>query len=412
MTGSGRLTYTVVVYTRPSHWVENGNSTARKSSGRTLGNLFVMASALQRLPRVASCHPLRVFSTLQTSSTPLAPPPIPVPIHNRPLLVSSSSPSFPKYLAPAEPSFPALVTPSAPFSSIAELGEAVDCHISSQLETHGALLFRLGSAINSPIEFNTLIESLSSSPMHYTGGSTVRTSVATNVLTASDDPPLVTIEPHNEMSYTADPPTRIAFYCMSTASHDGQTPIAKNEEILKNLITESPALVAKFRTKGVQYTRYLPDKSSGEFASWQTQFFTEDKATVESYAAAQNHAISFDSADNLTVTYTLPAFVNVNGSEVFCNQAHCVHSSYWQEHPAYEAAAATRPEHMYPTHTAFGDGERISGEEMAALRAATWRACRAVTWEAGDVLVLDNLRVQHGRIGFEGDRKVFASILK
>jgi len=113
----------------------------------------------------------------------------------------------------------------------------------------------------------------------------------------------------------------------------------------------------------------------------------------------------------------------VHGSEVFCNQAHCVHSSYWQEHPAFHssywqehpacsATAATRPEHMYPTHTAFGDGERISSEEMAKLRAATWRACRAVTWEAGDVLVLDNSRVQQDRIGFEGDRKVFASMLK
>ncbi len=33
-------------------------------------------------------------------------------------------------------------------------------------------------------------------------------------------------------------------------------------------------------------------------------------------------------------------------------------------------------------------------------------------WEKGDLLLIDNLRLGHGRLPFKGDRKILAALIK
>ena len=64
------------------------------------------------------------------------------------------------------------------------------------------------------------------------------------------------------------------------------------------------------------------------------------------------------------------------------------------------------PDNKLPYHSYYGDGSEIEPEVLQHIRATSWECAVGFRWKSGDLLVLDNLAVQHGRVGFKGDRKV------
>lgn len=63
--------------------------------------------------------------------------------------------------------------------------------------------------------------------------------------------------------------------------------------------------------------------------------------------------------------------------------------------------------HYLPT---YGDGSAIPTHYLEKLIEVINDARILVKWQVGDVLVLDNHLVQHGREPWEGERKVLASL--
>jgi hypothetical protein len=63
-----------------------------------------------------------------------------------------------------------------------------------------------------------------------------------------------------------------------------------------------------------------------------------------------------------------------------------------------------------PATTAYGDGTPIDGDLITYLRGLLWQDASALKLRGGDVLVLDNLSVQHGRFPFSGARQHRVSI--
>jgi alpha-ketoglutarate-dependent taurine dioxygenase len=57
-------------------------------------------------------------------------------------------------------------------------------------------------------------------------------------------------------------------------------------------------------------------------------------------------------------------------------------------------------------HCTFGDGEEIPDHAMDAVRDAIWSNMVFFPWRRGDVLVIDNARVAHGRMPYRGPRKI------
>src|SRR5262249_42308971 len=91
------------------------------------------------------------------------------------------------------------------------------------------------------------------------------------------------------------------------------------------------------------------------------------------------------------------------------NQAHLFHvSSLRAELRA--ALLAEFGEGELPRNACYGDGSPIEAAVLDEIRAAYAKASVAFPWEEGDVVMLDNMLVAHGRRPFAGARKVVVAM--
>ena len=67
-------------------------------------------------------------------------------------------------------------------------------------------------------------------------------------------------------------------------------------------------------------------------------------------------------------------------------------------------------EHEMPYQTYYGDGEPIPTSVMEQLDAAYQDETVVFPWQRGDVLVIDNMLVAHGRQPYSGERRVFVGM--
>ena len=57
-------------------------------------------------------------------------------------------------------------------------------------------------------------------------------------------------------------------------------------------------------------------------------------------------------------------------------------------------------------YCSYGDGSLISDPSVDALRTAIWNHLVFPRWQRGDVLVIDNRAIGHGRMPYRGSRRV------
>ncbi|MDH3603316.1 MAG: TauD/TfdA family dioxygenase, partial [Candidatus Tectomicrobia bacterium] len=141
-------------------------------------------------------------------------------------------------------------------------------------------------------------------------------------------------------------------------------------------------------------------------------FLTDDAREVEQFLRAHHYEYDWDAGDNLTYRYVLPAMVAhpQTGEELWFNQIPSHHASYFKAHPSF--VNADHDDDRYPFHCHDGEGTPFSDDLVAHVRQVEWRCAVAVTWQQGDVLILDNLLAQHGRMSFVGARRILVTMFE
>lgn len=329
-------------------------------------------------------------------------------LRDREFTPGSTQGGFPEFLAEPRDSFPLGVRIHNPYqASLAELTSKCMEFIEENHPQCPAILFR-GLPARTADDFSTIAGKISGEPFSYeVGGSTYRQQVdkSAKTYTSSDEPPESTMDPHNEMSYLNTWPKKIFFYCIKEADDNcgGETPLVKNSELLSKL---DPEVVAKCDEKGVRYVRYLPDKAHDEYMNWQHMFGTEDKQEAERVAKGKGYHVSWNETQDLCLWQNRPASIQhpLARNKIWFNQIAAMHSSYYHALPTFIGKGI--PDEKCPSHTYYGDGSPIEPEVVQHIRVTTWSCAVGFQWRTGDLLALDNLAVQHGRIGYNGERKV------
>lgn len=201
-------------------------------------------------------------------------------------------------------------------------------------------------------------------------------------------------------------------------------------------------------TQGVRYENYYPNASvDSRFVPWQSSFKTEDKAEVAHLLKEGNFEFEWTASGGLRKWNVLSPFKDhpVTGEKMWVNMIVANHASYFHDHPSFPELAnipytdpepisaaiptATAPstpafapqqhqqqqQHVpegfeYPFNIKYGDGSNVPYSVIQTLRGLAWERAKAPSAENGDLLIVDNYRVQHGRLGYEAPRKFWIAI--
>lgn len=210
---------------------------------------------------------------------------------------------------------------------------------------------------------------------------------------------------HNENSFNALWPLVIAFCCIRPADVGGDTPVADSREVLKAL---PPALADAFRRRGVTYTRTY---GFGLGRSWQEVFRTDSRAVLEARLQAEGYRWEWRGEDALITHQARPAVVRHpdTGEESFFAQPTHWHP-YCLDAETREALLSIYAEDELPRNCFYGDGGLIEDADMQAVIDAYDRVEITLPWQAGDIIVLDNVLYAHARNPYQGRRELLVAM--
>lgn len=325
-----------------------------------------------------------------------------VPVRGRPYSAGADSALVPVTIPVANDLALGLARPcGTPAEAAARCRGAIDARLSAS----GALLFRSLPLANRA-DFDAFMGALGYAPHSYSGGIAVRARDAGRALLSSQEDPRITMAPHNEMAYLPDYPRKVFFFCAAAADEGGEVPI---NDIRLSAAQIPDEVLAEFERRRIGYHRYLPRMSTPTQIGWQDTFGLDDPDAIDALMRAKGHTHRWHDDGGLGYSYVHDAFRPdpATGAPLWFNQVTELHCSYWRHHPHFPSDS---DDARYPATTTYGDGEPIDPALVTALRATLWRTSRAVAMRSGDVLVLDNTYIQHGRFAFSGPRMHLVSL--
>jgi alpha-ketoglutarate-dependent taurine dioxygenase len=288
-------------------------------------------------------------------------------------------------------------------------------HLTQLLDHAGAVLFR-GFASKHPDAFAAFATLLPAHKGRYAAGTTPRSAFDTNVYETTEVLAPYRICLHQEKSYMKDYPARIAFYCREAARRGGETIIGDMRRLLAEL---PPALVERFLAKRILYRRNFVANGEGVDAgfaplkllhrSWEEAFSTSDEVEVESLCRAAQADFEWQQDGSLTVAYLADAIITHprSGARAWFNQAASLHMN---ERVLGQAFAEVQRHYadgkVLPYDIRYGDGSPLTLDDLLPVYEAMERVTVSRPWRQGDILLLDNISVAHGRNPYEGRRDV------
>lgn len=277
-------------------------------------------------------------------------------------------------------------------SSIETLAAEARLIIEEHLETKGAVLFR-GMPLSFFLEASHFLSHLGYTLYPDPSG---RQNVAPGLCHASMSvSPDFNISKHQEHIVSNDPPSKLILYCQSPSEEGGETPLAfaRDVWILLQRTTQD-----QLRGRGVRFEMVRGNAANSENTikytrSWQEHFVTNDLQMAMSKASDQfAGTVTVDKHQNIILrSPRLQASRMIDAEEIYCSQLQNIYSLKWM----------------------WGDSDEYLPDELLEdVMSAVWNAGTVFQWQAGDVLVVDNIRALHGRLSYKGERYMAAALTR
>jgi alpha-ketoglutarate-dependent taurine dioxygenase len=307
-----------------------------------------------------------------------------------------------EYLRSGE-TLPLVISPDANDIDLAEWAGTNREFISTELLKHGALLFR-GFGLSSESELEKF--ALATCPELFGEyGDLPREGMGGKVYGSTPYPADQAILFHNESSHMHHWPMKIWFFCVKAAEQGGETPIVDCRKIY-NLI--DPSIRERFTRKRLMYVR---NYTEGFDVSWQTFFRTADRSQVEDYCRKASIGYEWKDGDGLRTRQICPAVVKhpQTGEMSFFNQIQ-LHHVACLDRSVRESLLSMLKEEDLPRNVYYGDGSRIEESVVREISELYQKTAVSFSWQEGDVLMINNMMVAHGRSPYVGSRKIVVAM--
>ncbi len=281
--------------------------------------------------------------------------------------------------------------------------EANKQDIEMQLRTFGAVLFR-GFQLTRQSVFDGVLSFFCRHVI--TGYGDLPPEEGTDrVYRSTPYPADIAILFHNESSHMSSWPTRQFFGCVTASPVGGETPLVDCRRIYRRI----PADVReRFKERGLLYVRRF---ISGIDVSWQAFFKTKSKEEVESSCLRRGWRCEWDARGALTVSQPSQAIAQnpITGEWSFFNQIMLHHPHFLPTEERETLEEILGPQGL-PRGVTYGDGSPIETSVLNMIFELYEAESVAFGWREGDVLMLDNMSIAHGRAPFSGPRKIIVGL--
>lgn len=301
-------------------------------------------------------------------------------------------------------SFPLQIRPLSGKINVAQWIADNQVQLQKHLRQYGAVLLR-GFDLKDEADFRDAANRFIPTLAKYMEGATPRTDLGKGTYTSTEFPKELSIAQHNELSYITQWPMKIAFCCLIAAREGGATPIADVRQVYEFIDKD---IREKFERLGWTLVRNF---GNGLGPTWQKSFNTNNIEDVKAYCQNAQIELEVINPQQIRTRQTRPAIRRhvITNEPVWFN-----HAAFW--HPSSLCPIIRKElvsqfgEDALTYNTLYGDGTVIEDEVIAHINEAYDKATVAFPWQEGDLLLMDNMLISHGRAPFEGDRRVLVSM--
>jgi amino acid adenylation domain-containing protein len=267
------------------------------------------------------------------------------------------------------------------------------------LAEHGAVLLR-GFGVRTPADLHRATQAVFAE--RYATTEHPRQVLGDSVVTPVDYPSELELFWHNEDSFNRQWPATIAFACARPADAGGETTIVDGAAVLAAL--DGPEW-DRFGDEGVCYVRrFIPGLGLG----WQAVFGTGDRGEVLRRCDRDGIEADWD-GEVLTTRARRDAIIgDRRGRRAWFAQILHWHPSCLDPGARRRLVAEFGTE--LPRNCTYGDGSPIADDTVTALIEVSRKREFAVSWQPGDLALLDNARVAHGRRAYRGERSIMVAL--
>ncbi len=210
---------------------------------------------------------------------------------------------------------------------------------------------------------------------------------------------------HHELSYTLDSPSLMLFACLTPPTDGGATAVADSPTVLNALPAE---LTGRFEQEGWLLVRNYNDEIGASIAE---SLGTDDPAAVAGYCRANAIDFEWQPGGGLRTEQRRSAVVRhpVTGQRCWFNQIAFLNG--WTLAPEVrEYLVDMYGEDGLPFDTRFGNGDPITEDIILLLNEVYEANTLREPWQAGDLMLVDNIRTAHSREAFDGPREVLVGM--
>ncbi|MFE4330881.1 TauD/TfdA family dioxygenase [Streptomyces sp. NPDC056831] len=302
-----------------------------------------------------------------------------------------------------EPGKPPLLRAGATGDALSWAAEHRDA-LRAVVAEYGSVLVR-GLGLRDAAEAGAVFSKLATGLMTEKEVFAPRRIYSDGVYSSSKWPPNQPMCMHHELSYTLEFPGLMMFACLSAPTDGGATAVADSPTVLDALPAE---LTERFEREGWLLNRSYNEEIGASIAD---AFGTEDRGAVENYCRANAITFEWQPDGGLRTRQRRSAVVRhpASGRRCWFNQIAFLNE--WTMAPEVrEYLVDVYGADGLPFNTRFGNGDPI-GEDVVQLLNSVYEANTArEPWQAGDLMLVDNIRTAHSREPFEGPREVLVAM--
>jgi alpha-ketoglutarate-dependent taurine dioxygenase len=269
---------------------------------------------------------------------------------------------------------------------------------------HGAVLVR-GLELRDAAQTTAVFRRLATTLMTEKEAFASRRIYSDGVYTSATWPANQPMCMHHELSYRLEVPSLLLFACLSAPTQGGATGVSDSPTVLEALPKD---LTERFERDGWLLARSYNDEIGATVAE---AFGTDDRAAVESYCRTNAIQFEWQPDGELRTRQRRSAVVRhpMTGKRCFFNQIAFLNE--WTIDPEVrEYLVEMYGEDGLPFNTRFGNGDPFGADIVETINQVYEANTVREPWQAGDLMLVDNIRTAHSREAYQGPREILVGM--